>query len=221
MKPDEQRDYWDAHIADWDASAYEQKPSLPWLERFATPFRGLLRARRDYAAALLARAGCRSVLELGCGTGELLASLPASSKLDRYVGVDISRVAIDKARARTYAVTLATPPDFRASSIAELDTSAGEGFDLVLGLGITPYLSDEEFERLAQLIGPAAFVLDYHAAGLTPKNALHWVYRKLVRFPFYRLFSDDEIAGLLGRLGVEDFEIAKEPGLSFVQRLPA
>ncbi len=216
-----QKEYWNDHIEAWDASAYGQMGSLPLLERLATPFRGHLRDRRDYAVGAILRTAPRAILELGCGTGELLAGLPAELALERYVGVDVSRVAIEKARSRRYAVALASEPEFLVSSIDELDPAPYRDFDLVLGLGLTPYLNDDELEKLVALVEDRPFLFDYHASGASLQNLLHWVYRRLVSFPFYRLFDADEIGSIIREAGIADFEVVRHKRLSFVQRLAA
>jgi SAM-dependent methyltransferase len=215
-----QKEYWNDHIEAWDASAYEQAAPLPWLERLATPFRGHLRERRNYAVGAILRTAPRAILELGCGTGELLGSLPAGFGLERYVGVDVSCVAIEKARSRRYAPTLASEPEFLVSSIDAFDPAPYRDFDMVLALGLTPYLENDELEKLVSLVADRPFLLDYHASGVSLQNLLHWVYRRLVGFPFYRLFAADEIAAIVRGAGVADFEIVRHQRLSFVQRLP-
>jgi SAM-dependent methyltransferase len=216
-----QKEYWNDHIESWDASAYGRAGSLPLLERLATPLRGHLKDRRDYAIGVVLHTAPRAILELGCGTGELLAGLPAELALERYVGVDVSRVAIEKARSRRYAVALASEPEFLVSSIGELDSAPYRGFDLVLGLGLTPYLKDDELEKLVTLVGDRPFLFDYHASGASLQNLLHWIYRRLVNFPFYRLFDADEIGSVIRQAGIADFEVVEHKRLSFVQRLPA
>jgi SAM-dependent methyltransferase len=215
-----QRDYWDEHIESWSSSAYGSSETLPWLERLATPFRGHLRARRSYAVEVISQRRPRTILELGCGTGELLASLPDRQPIRRYVGVDISPVAIEKARARRYGVDLRGEPEFLVSSLENLDPTVHRGFDLVLGLGLTPYLNDGEIGQLAVLVGSSPFLFDFHASGPSLQNAMHWVYRRLVGFPFYRLFRPDEISRLFRNHGLEDFDLKTHQGLSFLQRLP-
>lgn len=216
-----QRGYWNEHIASWDASAYGQDEALPLIERIATPFRGHLGERRNFGVAFLELTRPRSVLELGCGTGELLAQVPPDLALERYVGVDISEVAIEKARARSLSLAGGGAPEFMVSSMADLDVDALGDFDVVLGMGLTPYLLPDELDKFLAIIARGGFLFDYHCKGPTLQNTMHWVYRKVVKFPSYRLFDDAEIASLLRGAGIEGFEIVKHRGQSFAQRRPA
>ncbi len=54
--------------------------------------------RLDFVAAHLADSGARSVLDLGCGPGELLLRLVANPQFERIVGIDISESALSSAR---------------------------------------------------------------------------------------------------------------------------
>lgn len=86
-----------------------------------------------------------SVLDLGCGTGELLASLKPS----RGVGVDISERMIDVARSRF--------PDheYHVGDVEDPDVLAalGEPFDIVVLSDLMGYLNDVQalFARLQSL----------------------------------------------------------------------
>jgi SAM-dependent methyltransferase len=219
MDPEQQKTYWDNRIVSWDSSIYGKQRPLPWIERLASPFRGNLRARRQYAVDLITRLAPASILEIGCGTGELAAGLPPGGPLRRYVGIDISPVAIDQARTRDYA-HLKHLPEFVSSATRDLDPKAYAGFDFVLMLGLMPYLTDDEFETAANLIRGKNFLFDYHHAGASPWNLMHWGYRQIARHPFYRMHSDEAMLGLLRQHGVNDVELVHHRGIAFVQQLP-
>ncbi|MFC4531890.1 3' terminal RNA ribose 2'-O-methyltransferase Hen1 [Sphaerisporangium dianthi] len=57
-------------------------------------------ARRRAVAGVLAEAGARTVIDLGCGSGQLLAELLASSEVTRVTGVDVSARALALAARR-------------------------------------------------------------------------------------------------------------------------
>jgi small RNA 2'-O-methyltransferase len=56
--------------------------------------------RLDAVMRRLVASGARSVLDLGCGSGELLVRLVAARQFERIVGVDISLEALAAARDR-------------------------------------------------------------------------------------------------------------------------
>ncbi|WP_121258817.1 3' terminal RNA ribose 2'-O-methyltransferase Hen1 [Nocardioides ferulae] len=65
------------------------------------PVRAPLRAqRREAVVALLSGLGATSVLDLGCGTGELLAALLARPEFARVTGVDVSARTLQAAERR-------------------------------------------------------------------------------------------------------------------------
>jgi SAM-dependent methyltransferase len=219
MDPSQQKEYWDARIASWDSSAYARRGAVPWIERLAGPFRGDLRERKAYALRAIAEVAPRSLLELGCGTGELFASLPADTPVQRYVGVDVSPVAVQQARARAAAAAGRLVPEFVASPLSELDPDAYADFALVTAMGLLPYLTDGEVDVLARLLRGKRFLFDYHRAGASVWNALHFCYRRVAGHPSYRMHSDAGIAGLLRERGVEGVTLRRHGHLSFVQRL--
>jgi predicted O-methyltransferase YrrM len=86
-------------------------------------------ARMATIAAYLHRLGARSVLDLGCGTAELLAHLDPSI---RYVGIDIAPTAIAKAEQRFRGRHEAT---FHAVDLRDW-IAPGTKFDAVVWAGI-------------------------------------------------------------------------------------
>lgn len=73
--------------------------------------------------------GARSVLDLGCGDGELLLRLAREPRIARIVGLDLSREALDRLRARLKAETdLRAEVDLSLGSFLEGGTAL-RGFD--------------------------------------------------------------------------------------------
>lgn len=71
-----------------------------WDDQFANGRWDYLKHRDKAVAELVAdRAGCGTVIDLGCGEGNLAFELPRGS-YSRYVGVDVSRVAATNAAQR-------------------------------------------------------------------------------------------------------------------------
>jgi len=89
--------------------------------------------RRTYAREHLRAKPGHRVLDLGCGTGDMLEFLPDV----RYVGYDISPVYIEHARER-----FGARGDFRCAPVTEdLAVEAGS-FDLVIAHGVLHHLDD-------------------------------------------------------------------------------
>jgi ubiquinone/menaquinone biosynthesis C-methylase UbiE len=67
---------------------------LPWVQR------AVYRAPQDAVMRELAEAGCRRVLDVGCGTGQLAARVRRDLRGTRVVGCDFSAGMLDQARRR-------------------------------------------------------------------------------------------------------------------------
>jgi SAM-dependent methyltransferase len=111
--------------------------------------------RRYYAAqlerlmrSLVPRAG--RVLEVGCGLGDLIASVDAPSR----VGIDFSPVMVEKARARHPDV------EFHAVDVEHGVLPPGP-FDAIILSDVIGFLDDIQlaFERLAPLLAPGGRIV--------------------------------------------------------------
>lgn len=92
------------------------------------------------------------VLDLGCGTGELLDYLGEV----QYFGVDINPQYISHARAR-----YGDRGEFRVGDASSVDL-AGREFDLAVSLGVVHHLDNEGASRMLRLA----------AGGLTPDGRM-------------------------------------------------
>lgn len=120
--------------------------SHPAVYDFAQTLMGASRNRRWMQGAFFrARAGDR-VLDVGCGTADILSVLPDVD----YVGYDVSEPYIEKARSRW-----GTRGRFHAALLdAEALSGLGE-FDLVLATGLLHHLDDDEVRGLFRILVPA------------------------------------------------------------------
>jgi 2-polyprenyl-3-methyl-5-hydroxy-6-metoxy-1,4-benzoquinol methylase len=123
--------------------------------------------RTDFARHVVrATAGAR-VLDVGCGTGELLAYLPEGVD---YHGWDISAAYIDAARQR-----FGARGSFTCGLLTEADVTRVPPFDVVIASAVLHHLDDDEarhFARLACLAvragGRCASIDPVHAPGQHP-----------------------------------------------------
>jgi SAM-dependent methyltransferase len=137
------------HRSDFELREQERVDGKVALFDRLADFRENQPAFRDYYASQiqrlvssLVRPGS-SVLEVGCGFGDLVASLDAS----RRVGVDISPRMIEKARARHPELELAVAD-------IERDELPSGPFDVILLSDVIGYLNDIQtaIERLSPLL---------------------------------------------------------------------
>jgi len=84
--------------------------------------------RIDTVMEMLRRSGARSVLDLGCGTGDLLLRLAAEPRFERILGLEIDTAAIETARRRLVRAGVADRVELRQASFGERHRSLA-GFD--------------------------------------------------------------------------------------------
>ena len=161
---------------DWDA-AYEQESAAPWDI-----------GRPQPAFVRLADSGALSgpLLDAGCGTGEH-ALLAAARGLDA-TGVDISAVAIGRARAKAAARGLAAR--FEAGDALHL-ASLGTEFGTVIDSGLFHALSDPEraayVASLASVVRPGGVV---HLMCFSDQQPGDWGPRRVRREELEAAFAD-------------------------------
>ena len=132
---------------DWDASYragdWDYFRSVEQLPRYAILVAYILRFCR----------GGR-LLDVGCGEGVLREQLP-SGVIDDYVGVDISSVAIERARQRTFERTLFECSDLR------LYGAGAERFDGIIFSEVLQTFSNplEQLRRFHELLSPQGVVM--------------------------------------------------------------
>jgi len=84
---------------------------------------------RSVLAELLA-CGARSVLDLGCGPGDLLVQLVEAPQFERILGIDLSAAELSLARERLQRHLARTPERIALRQASFTDARAGlEGFD--------------------------------------------------------------------------------------------
>ncbi len=102
-------------------------------------------------------------LDLGCGEGR--DSLYLASRDFVVTSVDVSRIALDKARSRAAAAGLACT--FLERDVTRLDGLPHEGYDVAINMGCLHMLSDQahrrmHLERVAQVLKPNGHFIVAH-----------------------------------------------------------
>jgi len=222
MDSAQQRNFWNRHIQEWSVSAYENSKDVSFIERIAQPWRKHLRWREEMAAEIVSNWEPSSVVELGCGTGGFATALLRNSRtIRRYDAFDISESAIATARDRIGLLGLGqnVKVTVEASSVEDLDPKRFRDFDSVVGLGLIPYLTDTGFEKLASICQGKSFLFDYHPREATIFNGIHFVYRKVKGYPFYRMFTEPELAETMAHFGFGKYELIRRGPLRFTRSL--
>jgi SAM-dependent methyltransferase len=128
---------------------------------------GQARAFREFTADLIAPAPGESVLDLGCGTGELAMALSRRvGPNGRVAGVDLSPAIVAGARRRAKRAGLAI--DYRVASIAQLPF-ADATVDVVVSSLVMHHLAPEVLAQAVHEIrrvlkpGGRVFVIDFQS----------------------------------------------------------
>ena len=109
-----------------------------------------LAARVRYLRSVCGGLGRPRVLDLGCGTGEVLRQL--SPVIQAGIGVDISRAMIERARRHIENDRL----QFHIADAVQFCNQCQDRFELVLLVGVLDHLPDQDFAAAAvrRVIGP-------------------------------------------------------------------
>ena len=145
--------FFDHHAPKWDADAGTCAQTLH-------RFQGL-RARLGLEAGM-------SVLEVGCGTGQITGHLAAWVRPGRVTAVDFSSAMLAQARAK------GIDADFLELDICA-DSPGAAAFDLALCFHSFPHFRDvgAALGFIARSLKPAARLVILHLAGSEQINAFH------------------------------------------------
>jgi SAM-dependent methyltransferase len=196
------------------AGAYDRRYDHERLQRIIRP--SLLRGR-DATLALARSLGAPRVLEAGCGPGRLAEALLAAG-VPEYVGVDVSRAMVERARAR-----LSRFGDRATLIHAPIEAAPIEGpFQLVVALGLFDYVDDPE-ATLGRMAAECAGVL---LTTFPRWDVLRDPVRTLVHRYGYgcrlRHYDERRLAALLDRCGLGDATVAaRRSGFRVTARLVA
>ncbi len=198
------RTFFDRRVEAYDAF-YD--PPSPLLRAFNRVFRKAVALRRDRMLELARQHGCRTVLDVGCGSGRNTVWL-ARQGVERLVGVDISAPMIEQATELARRAGVADRCEFRHLDFIHLPR--GERFDLVGAVGLFDYVLDAG-PVLAHMASFAEQVVYGSFPGWTlvrsPLRKLRYALRGCPTH-FYRR---GEIAGLLEELKFGTIQVQPVP----------
>jgi ubiquinone/menaquinone biosynthesis C-methylase UbiE len=201
------RDYFDVHRGDWDGIYSAPAGSLQW--RINKRFRRAVWKRMLVAIEACEPIEGRSVLDIGCGTGELGLRLAAAGA-QRMLGIDrageMVRAAAEHARQRELSRVCAfVEADFLTHDFA------GETFSYTVALGVLDYVEDSSafLDRMWSLTRERLVVSLPHS--VPPRS---WLRRAWHGLHSSRIFYYDRrsVDGQIARLAPSRSEVHTLPG---------
>lgn len=211
-------EFWNTKILGWEESRYARAAAAATpLESIAANASSSLRFRLHAAVLLLApHLRGRRVVELGCGSGLLAGPLMALGAAG-YTGIDISPVAITRARERAAAIP-GTPGDIRfaVGSVVNLEP---QGDALIFSLGLFDWLTDAE---IAHILAVGAGGPYLHAVAERRWSAQQLAHRLYVHLSYGRrsgyaprYYAVGEIAAAIRRAHGQPPNVFRDRRLSF------
>lgn len=115
--------------------------SFPWFYDSIQYLMGANRHRRDFVDQYVCPSRDDKVLDIGCGTADVLAFLPSTVE---YFGFDMSGEYIENARSRFKS----RKAEFRQALVSEFSLNSLPKMDIVLACGVIHHLDDDEARSL-------------------------------------------------------------------------
>lgn len=114
---------------------------------------GLHDERLEAALAAVRGSGAASVLDLGCGDGDLVMRLAADPAIGRILGLDIDRAALDRLRGRLGTLEAGARARVAVAYGSMLDAGAApEGFDCATLIETIEHLAPADLPRLEHAV---------------------------------------------------------------------
>ncbi len=198
------REYFDARMADYDAFYDPPSAVARWFNRV---FRKAVYLRRDQVLTLARQFQCRTVLDVGCGTGRNTIWW-ARHGLDRLHGIDISGEMIDEAKTLAARAGLADRCTFEHADFMRWSTD--QRYDMAVACGVFDYVTDalavtRHMARFANRVVYGSF--PGWTLIRTPLRKLRYAFRGCPTH-FYRR---RELEQLFGEAGFGPYEIKPVP----------
>lgn len=147
------RDYFDDRVVDYDAFYDPPSAFARWFNRH---FRKDVYRRRDQALAVACAQGCRTMLDVGCGSGQNSVYFVRHG-VERVFGVDISAEMVKLAQRLAQEAGVAAQCEFRHLDFLQMP--AGPQFDIVVACGVFDYVehADEFLAHMAKFARRAVY----------------------------------------------------------------
>lgn len=132
------RHFFDERVAAYDAFYEEPTKFGRWFNR---TFRKAVYLRRDHTATLAKQYDCKTVLDVGCGSGQNSVWFVRNG-IESVTGIDISNEMVQMSRSLADRADVADRCQFQTGDFMNLPS--GRRFDLACALGVLDYVEQPE-----------------------------------------------------------------------------
>lgn len=162
--------FWDKKILQWEKDKYSPKAVL----FINFDVNSSIKSRMQLARSILKKlVPGQAILELGCGSA-LLAEDILGFGAKKYVGVDISNVAVQAAKERLSHTEMGTKVEFLVSNISDILPMKT---DICFSLGLFDWLSPGEIALIQQKIETRFYFHTFsERKNFSPSQLLHRIY---------------------------------------------
>lgn len=213
----ESKKYWNKKIIEWEKSSYQDAFSdLSLMEKIATRFRSPIKRRREVLLNLLKDTiKGKTILELGCGSGDLCFEF-LNMGAAKVIGIDISDTAINAAKDKSDSLGgLQGTAQFFVGDVRK-NINLPDA-DFVVGLGFIDYIDIASLKALFAKI-KGKFIFSFPEKKFNLINMLHYIYLKSQGCPSFYKFSRSEFDNMPNQTAKCHF-FSKE-NMTFISNFP-
>jgi cyclopropane fatty-acyl-phospholipid synthase-like methyltransferase len=221
----ESAEYWEKHLASWEASAYfrEGQQNENWWDRLSTVFRGDAMYTRMRCALELIRPYLQgaTVLDVGCASGRFPIQMIQAGAAKVY-GTDISAEAIESAKKRGEELGLADRLGFSVADVARAKAPLPR-VDLVTALGVIEYFNADAMSAFLGNLQTRYLLLDFPDLSRRkefPTWMLRQIYIRVHQLPGVYLYSLEQFRQIAEPLGFKNLWIARCDKFYYATNLP-
>lgn len=154
--------FWDKKIVDWENKNYNG--------RF---WGSAIRNRRKLFLQVVGQSlKGKVVLDAGCGSAGLVEDLFAVG-IERYIGCDISHVAIAEAKVRAARAGLTLKTELLTGNILNIEKIE---CDFIFSLGLWDWLSDAEIIAMIKKSNASEYLHSFSEFRISPSQLFHRMY---------------------------------------------
>lgn len=197
-------DFFDQRVDAYDAFYEPHSAFERWFNRV---FRKAVYLRRDQVPILTQRYGCKTLLDVGCGSGRNSVWF-ARNGIERIYGIDISEEMTKEAKALADQAGVADRCEFHHLDFGSMPT--GEKFDFVGALGVFDYV-EQPAEFLAHMAEFSNRVIYGSFPGYTLVRSPLRKIRYTLRGCPIRFYRKKELETLFDGVGFDHYEVMPVP----------